>query len=98
MSPLAKFGSRKFLLSAATVAGLVAAKAYAEAAAAAIAYVTTEGLIDHATTKKASSVLGTLEEVVDAVSKELAKVPGVDGESPEFGTGDTAWLAPYLPR
>lgn len=82
-----RFASKKLLVTAGTVAGLIGAHAYAEAAAVAAAYVTAQGVIDHASAKKASSVLGTLEEVVDAVAKELAKDGG-----PSDGDGHSVVL------
>lgn len=76
---LSKFLSRKLTVTLLTVGGLIAAKAYGEAAATAVAYITTQGVVDHAAAKKASTVLGTLDEVIDAVKAELDKEPELAG-------------------
>ncbi len=71
---LSKLTSRKLAVTVATVGGLIAAKAYAEAAGVAVAYLIAQGVLDGQEAKKAASVLGTLDEVVDAVRKELSAV------------------------
>lgn len=74
---LSRLVSRKLTVTIGTVVGLIAAKAYVEAAGVAVAYITAQGVIDHAEAKKAAHVLGTLDEVIDAVRAELSAVPQV---------------------
>jgi len=65
--------SKKLTVTIITVTSLIASKAYAEAAAVSVAYITAQGVIDAKAAKQASNVLGTLDEVIDAVKAELDK-------------------------
>lgn len=72
---LSRLVSKKLTLALVTVGGLIAAHAYAEAAAVAVAYVTSQGVIDLKTAQRGAAVIQNVIPVAEAVAAELVK-PG----------------------
>ena len=77
---LSKLVSRKLIVTISTVAGLIASKAYAEAAGVAAAYVVAQGYVDSKTAKEVVEVIDDVVDVgkVTVPAEHQAVVTGID--------------------